>query len=107
VALGSLLIAIVQLIRAVLEYVQTKMKAYDSGLARCVMCCCQCFWYCLESFLKFISHNAYIMCALHGTNFCTSARDAFNLLMRNVIRVVVLEKVILQAHCKINQCTVT
>uniref|UniRef100_A0A803YLT5 Choline transporter-like protein n=1 Tax=Meleagris gallopavo TaxID=9103 RepID=A0A803YLT5_MELGA len=31
--------------------------------------------------------------AVYGTNFCTSARNAFSLLMRNIIRVVVLDKV--------------
>lgn len=33
------------------------------------------------------------MCAIHGKPFCTSARDAFNLLMRNALRVVALDKV--------------
>lgn len=33
------------------------------------------------------------MVAIHGKNFCRSARDAFFLLMRNVIRVVVVDKV--------------
>lgn len=33
------------------------------------------------------------MCAIYGKNFCRSARDAFNLLMRNVVRVFVLDKV--------------
>ncbi len=29
-----------------------------------------------------------------GTNFCASARDAFSLLMRNLVRVVVLNKIV-------------
>ena len=33
------------------------------------------------------------MCAIHGKGFCSSARDAFNLLMRNFLRVVALDKV--------------
>lgn len=33
------------------------------------------------------------MCAIHGKAFCTSARDAFNLLMRNFLRVIALDKV--------------
>lgn len=33
------------------------------------------------------------MCAIHGKNFCRSAKSAFNLLMRNIIRVFVLDKV--------------
>lgn len=35
------------------------------------------------------------MCAIHGKNFCGSAKDAFNLLMRNLLRVFALDKVIL------------
>ncbi|GAA6073781.1 choline transporter-like protein 2 isoform X1, partial [Tachysurus ichikawai] len=31
--------------------------------------------------------------AIYGKNFCTSAKDAFFLLMRNIIRVAVLDKV--------------
>ncbi|KAK2835639.1 hypothetical protein Q5P01_016123 [Channa striata] len=33
------------------------------------------------------------MIAIYGKNFCTSSKDAFFLLMRNVIRVAVLDKV--------------
>ncbi|CAM5159465.1 unnamed protein product [Eretmochelys imbricata] len=33
------------------------------------------------------------MIAIYGKNFCTSAKNAFKLLMRNIIRVVVLDKV--------------
>lgn len=51
-----------------------------------------CFW-CLEKFMKFINRNAYIMTAVYGKNFCTSARDAFFLLMRNALRAFVLDKV--------------
>jgi len=40
----------------------------------------------LEKFLKFLNKNAYIMIAVHGKNFCTSAKNAFFLLMRNIVR---------------------
>jgi len=43
--------------------------------------------------MKFINRNAYIMVAVYGKNFCTSARDAFFLLMRNALRAFVLDKV--------------
>lgn len=93
VALGSLIITIVRLIRLVLEYIDHKLKKYDNAFVRGVLCCCKCLFWCLENFLKFINKNAYIMCAVHGKNFCSSARDAFSLLMRNIVRVVVLDKV--------------
>ncbi|XP_014369456.2 choline transporter-like 2 isoform X4 [Papilio machaon] len=93
VALGSLIIAIVRVIRVILEYIDHKIKKFDNSFTRCILCFCKCFFWCLENFLKFINKNAYIMCAVHGKNFCSSARDAFSLLMRNIVRVVVLDKV--------------
>lgn len=93
VAFGALIIAIVRVIRVILEYIDQKVKKFDNPLSRCIMCFCKCFFWCLENFLKFVNKNAYIMCAVHGKNFCRSANDAFSLLMRNIIRVVVLDKV--------------
>lgn len=93
IAFGSLIIAICRMIRVMLEYLDHKLKKYDNNLVKAILCCMKCFFWCLEKFLKFINKNAYIMCAVHGKNFCTSAKDAFLLLMRNIVRVFVLDKV--------------
>ncbi|PSN36829.1 Choline transporter-like protein 2 [Blattella germanica] len=93
VAFGSLILAICRVIRVILEYINHKLKKYDNAFVKAIMCCLRCFFWCLEKFIKFINRNAYIMCAIHGKNFCRSAKDAFNLLMRNVVRVFVLDKV--------------
>ncbi|KAM8972489.1 choline transporter-like protein 2 [Pelodytes ibericus] len=92
-AFGSLILAIVQLIRIMLEYLDHKLKGADNKFARFLLCCLKCCFWCLEKFIKFLNRNAYIMIAIYGTNFCTSARNAFFLLMRNIIRVAVLDKV--------------
>lgn len=94
VAFGSLIISIVRFIRLILDFIEKQAKQYgDSSVAKCLMCFCKCCFACVEGFLRFISRNAYIMCAVHGKNFCASAKDAFNLLMRNVVRVVVIDKI--------------
>jgi len=93
VAFGSLVIAIIRMIRLALEYVEKKCKKFNNEIGRCILCCCKsCLW-CLEKFMQFINRNAFIMCAVNGTNFCKSAKDAFKLLMRNLLRVVVLNSV--------------
>ncbi|EDV94450.1 choline transporter-like 2 [Drosophila grimshawi] len=92
-AFGSLILAICRMIRLVLEYIDRKLKKYDNVVTRAILCCMRCFFWLLESFLRFLNKNAYIMCAIHGKNFCTSAKDAFSLLMRNCLRVVALDKV--------------
>ncbi|CAG0917812.1 unnamed protein product [Notodromas monacha] len=94
VAFGSLIIAIVRGIRLILEYMDRKLKEFkDNAVAKCLMCCCKCFFWCLEKFLRFVNRNAYVITAIHGKSFCPAARTAFFLLMRNLARVVVLDKV--------------
>lgn len=92
-AFGSLILAVVQLVRIVLEYLDHNLKGSQNAFARFMLCCLKCCFWCLEHFIKFINRNAYIMIAIYGKNFCTSSKDAFFLLMRNVIRVAVLDKV--------------
>ncbi|XP_029014375.3 choline transporter-like protein 2 isoform X1 [Betta splendens] len=92
-AFGSLIVSIIQIIRVLLEYLDHKLKVAQNKFAKFLLCCLKCCFWCLEKFIKFINRNAYIMVAIYGKNFCTAARDAFFLLMRNVLRVAVLDKV--------------
>uniref|UniRef100_A0AAY4DZR9 Choline transporter-like protein n=1 Tax=Denticeps clupeoides TaxID=299321 RepID=A0AAY4DZR9_9TELE len=92
-AFGALILTLVQIVRIILEYLDHKFRAAQNPCARFVMCCLKCCFWCLEKFIKFINRNAYIMIAIYGKNFCVSAKNAFMLLMRNIVRVVVLDKV--------------
>lgn len=93
IAFGSLIIAIVKLIRALLEYIDKKVKGKEGKAARCILCCCRCCLFCLEKFLKFLNRNAYIMTAIYGTGFFTSARRAFKVIISNPIQLLVIDKV--------------
>ncbi|KAA0713376.1 Choline transporter-like protein 2 [Triplophysa tibetana] len=92
-AFGSLILSIIQIIRVILEYLDQKLKGAQNKCAKFLLSCLKCCFWCLEKFIKFLNRNAYIMVAIYGKNFCTSARDAFFLLMRNIVRVAVLDKV--------------
>merc|ERR1712139_144665 len=88
VAFGSLIIAIVKLIRAIVAYIQAKCnkaagKAGAIGkMVKMVLCLIQsCLW-CMEKCMKFINRNAYILIAIHGISFCTAAKRAFFLILR-------------------------
>jgi choline transporter-like protein 2/4/5 len=93
IAFGSLIIAIVKIIRGVLEYFEEKVKNKTGKVARCLFCCCRCCLFCLEKFLKFLNRNAYIITAIYGTGFFTSARRAFHLIVSNPLRLLVIDKV--------------
>uniref|UniRef100_A0A3P9PC42 Choline transporter-like protein 2 n=1 Tax=Poecilia reticulata TaxID=8081 RepID=A0A3P9PC42_POERE len=92
-AFGSLILSLVQVIRVLLEYLDHKLKGAQNKFAKFLLSCMKCCFWCLEKCIKFLNRNAYIMIAIYGKNFCASARDAFFLLMRNIIRVAVLDKV--------------
>ncbi|XP_056108241.1 choline transporter-like protein 5-B isoform X5 [Rhinichthys klamathensis goyatoka] len=92
-AFGALILSVVQFIRIILEYLDHKLKGAHNACTRFLLCCLKCCFWCLEHFIKFMNRNAYIMISIYGKNFCASARDAFFLLMRNVMRVAVLDKV--------------
>uniref|UniRef100_A0A8C8HS52 Choline transporter-like protein n=1 Tax=Oncorhynchus tshawytscha TaxID=74940 RepID=A0A8C8HS52_ONCTS len=76
-AFGSLILAFVQMFRIVLEYLDHKLKGAHNAFARFLICCLKCCFWCLEHFIKFMNRNAYIMMAIYGKSFCTSAKDVF------------------------------
>ncbi|XP_054870358.1 choline transporter-like protein 5-A isoform X2 [Amphiprion ocellaris] len=91
-AFGALILSVAQLFRIILEYLEQRLKCVDNTLSRFLLCCLKCCFWCLEKFLRYMNCNAYIMVAIYGKNFCTSAREAFFLLMRNAVRVAVLDR---------------
>nr|XP_006007253.2 PREDICTED: choline transporter-like protein 4 [Latimeria chalumnae] len=93
-AFGALILTIVQVIRIILEYLDHKLKDSQNAVTKFLFCCLKCCFWCLEKFIKWLNRNAYIMIAIYGKNFCVSAKNAFSLLMRNIVRVVVLDKVV-------------
>uniref|UniRef100_A0A0N4Z210 Thiamine transporter 2 n=1 Tax=Parastrongyloides trichosuri TaxID=131310 RepID=A0A0N4Z210_PARTI len=92
-AIGSLLIAIVKFIKAILEWLHSKLKGADNIVFRIIFKCLGVFFWLLENFLKFLNKNAFILMSIYGKPFWTSAKDAFSLLARNIIRVVVVNRV--------------
>eukprot|EP00607_Mallomonas_marina_P009010 CAMPEP_0182417654 /NCGR_PEP_ID=MMETSP1167-20130531/2101_1 /TAXON_ID=2988 /ORGANISM="Mallomonas Sp, Strain CCMP3275" /LENGTH=669 /DNA_ID=CAMNT_0024591357 /DNA_START=108 /DNA_END=2117 /DNA_ORIENTATION=+ len=92
-AFGSLIIAIIKTIRAIVAYFQKKARDTHNYIMQAVLCCVQCCLYCLEKCMKFINKNAYIQTAIHGYSFCKSARCAFFLILRNVLRVAAVNMV--------------
>lgn len=86
-AFGSLIIAIIQQIRAVVGYIQKKAEEADNKIAKYLLCACQCCLWCLEKCMKFLNKNAYVQTAIFGSSFCKAAKDAFFLILRNILRV--------------------
>jgi solute carrier family 44 protein 1 (choline transporter-like protein)/choline transporter-like protein 2/4/5 len=85
-AFGSLILAIVQFIKYFMQYLEKQEQAKKNRVTACVFQMISWLLYCFEKCIKFINKNAYIQVALLGTNFCTSAKAAFQLILRNFAR---------------------
>jgi len=93
IAFGSFIIAVIQLARIAMEYIDQKCKDQQTPITAFIIKCLKCCLWCFEKCMKFLNKNAYILCAVYGKNFCVSAKNAFFLLIRNALRVVVVDKV--------------
>ena len=69
--------------RYLLEYLDRKTKALQEGSCAIswLMCCVKCCMWCLEKIVAFINQNAFIMIGLKGTNYCSAAWRAIELLI--------------------------
>ncbi|RKP20297.1 DUF580-domain-containing protein [Rozella allomycis CSF55] len=92
-ALGSLILAIIQTIQFILYQLEKKVKNSQNKFAKYVLRCLQCLFFCLERFIRFLNKNAYIEIAVYGYSFCKAARVAFELLLRNAFRVAIIDKI--------------
>jgi len=92
-AFGSLIIAIIKTIRAIVAYLQNKAQKSKNRVLICLLCVIQCCMWCLEKCMKFLNKNAYIQTAIFGYSFCKAARKAFFLILRNILRVAAVSMV--------------
>ena len=94
VAFGALIIAIIQLIRAILAYTQRQLKKHkELKVIQYVLCALGCLFFILEKILRYINRMAYIEIAIYGYGFCRGAYHAVTLLLRNIVRAAVKDRV--------------
>ncbi|CAL1601349.1 unnamed protein product [Knipowitschia caucasica] len=92
-AKGSFIITLVKIPRLILMYMHSQLKGKENACARCMLKCCICCLWCLEKCLAYLNQNAYTATAINSTNFCTSAKDAFVILVENALRVAAINTV--------------
>ncbi|XP_068596293.1 choline transporter-like protein 1 [Brachionichthys hirsutus] len=93
VAKGSFIITLVKIPRLLLMYIHNQLKGKENACARCLLKACICCLWCLEKCLNYLNQNAYAATAINSTSFCTSARDAFVILVENALRVATINGV--------------
>lgn len=93
IALGSLVVSGIKLVRLLFQRVEKLMAKYEQGSCSGVMKCCHCFLWIFEKILIYVNTNAYIEIALTGKSFCSSARRAFAILTLNALKVTAVNSI--------------
>lgn len=113
--LGALLLIPGRIFRFFLEHCLHQAQTDGRGqlgpeLRRLTNCCMHCCLDCSTKYVQCISHNAYILVAVHDLSFCDGAKQAFELTMRNIGQVAVLtagERLLLTLAKLAVSCTCT
>ena len=87
---GALVLCILWMLQLMLEVLHYLTKTHTvSGnpatnkCANYCMNCARCCLACFERFIRFVTKNAFIMMAISGEGFCSSAHQAFYLTLRS------------------------
>ena len=83
IAFGALIIAIMQMIKLTFEYIRKKFEVRGNKVMECLWNVVRCCIWVVDYCVRFITKNAYIQVAVRGNNFCSSAKQAFFLIIRN------------------------
>lgn len=90
VALGSLFITIIKIFRLILKALRSSFSK-NSRLGPFIYCCLERLSRHLQEIVEMINRNAYIMTAVHGSDFMTSAKSALYLIKRNLLGILLLD----------------
>merc|ERR1719197_1922991 len=93
IALGSLIVACVKFIRAVIMYLQKQAEASGNKVAVKLLQILQCCVYCIEKCMKYITKNAYILHTIQGGNFCQCGIAVFGVLTSQPVILALMEVV--------------
>ncbi|KAK9688935.1 hypothetical protein RND81_09G023000 [Saponaria officinalis] len=91
VAIGSLLLSLVESIRFILESIRRKLKVSyttpDNWFGKIVYHSTKCCLTSVEWTIRSVNRNAYIMIAITGKSFFKSSAIATDLIMNNILRI--------------------
>ncbi|KDE06164.1 hypothetical protein MVLG_03446 [Microbotryum lychnidis-dioicae p1A1 Lamole] len=79
IAFGSLVVALLDLIRAGLSILRSYEEGQGNGIAALIICCVQCCMGCIAGLVEYFNRYAMIEIALYGKAYIQAAKDTWNL----------------------------
>jgi len=86
ICLGSLLVAILQTLRALVNSVRGR-NAWLACIASCILAC-------LENLIRYFNRYAFTQCAIYGKTYCQAARATYDLIFSHGFEAVVNDDLI-------------
>ncbi|CAF4856483.1 unnamed protein product [Rotaria sp. Silwood1] len=94
IAFGSSFIAIIDVIRTLIDLIKDRMEAMNlNNYGKCCLTLIKGCLNCIRCCFQFFSRYTYIMTAISGKWFCSSSLTATRLLLKNCLRIFVLDRV--------------
>jgi len=79
ICFGSLLIAIVNTLRALARQVKNESYDEENYLLCLIACCIECILSCLEDGIEYFNKYAFTEVAIYGKSYCEAAKDTWTL----------------------------
>ncbi|PPQ98607.1 hypothetical protein CVT24_003940 [Panaeolus cyanescens] len=79
IAFGSLIVAILDLLRLILNAIQHNANAEGHPVEACLACCAACCVGIIQSLVEYFNRYAYIEIALYGKPYIAAAKDTWRL----------------------------
>lgn len=79
ICFGSLLVAVLQALRAVVKQARESARRSDNGAAACALCCLECIINQLDNLIQYFNMYAYTHVAIYGKDFMSSAKDTWKM----------------------------
>lgn len=94
ICLGSLFVAILKTIRAILRNAENNARRSDNILAVVLIACARCFLGCIESLVEWFNVYVYTHVAVYGEDYMTAARSTVGLLKSSLFTIIINENII-------------
>jgi len=88
-ALGSFVLACIELLRIFMEYLDEQAKVGkdgDAGVLTCIFKCCKYYLICFEKCVKYLTQYAYTFVIMENRGFCSACFASYNLVAEHPLQ---------------------
>jgi len=87
ICLGSLLVALLQTLRAIFRAMENNRNAFLAAIAACLIGC-------IESLIRYFNKYAFTQVAIYGKTYCQAAHDTWNLIYSHGFEAIVNDNLV-------------